>query len=652
MNFQVKLLGLLLSQTLGTSGEALADRLADYTKERSATLPSAIAQANERTCQALELALSGDGLGGHLRHFFARGELQALCAPIQQVVAAQGGEPFRRACLRELKQAREAGALSGELTAGLAAAPASGFERVTDPEGLLAAAWQVMGQAAAELQVADYPNLARLLRDQTPGKPLLLTAFGYYLRGGILQDPDLTDEMSFRALRRLGTEQAKGFAAIGQAADRLGLGFRSALDEATAEVLVRLEGLAEQVGDTHRLTLDIEAAIAGLGSGQGAALDLLQEIRQQLHRLPGSQGPVQRRLSFTLHSEAEKRFVKDLLARYRALPAEQRETIPALINGLGKLELAAGDPAAAGEHFGAVAAQVQGNDKAEAEAHYNRYRALLEQQDWAEATTALNRAAALDPNGFAPFDLHKYPANLLVRPARDGLALKVIDFGLALKQQAVAASIVAGNGGKSLWGQAAVGTWEYAAPEQMGRRPEPVGPYSDVNGFGKTLCRALLGETSLDPEDYQRFGFEHPLILLLNRCLKDDPTLRPQSFEEVLQGLATAQAETKPSPPPRADRERERAQHREVPDWSRVLTPQDIHGWDTSKVPALQRQVTEAFGKPVLFRDRLKDSGEGPELVIILPGRFAGSQAELGNEQGTGLVSHRPESRSVAAGSA
>jgi formylglycine-generating enzyme required for sulfatase activity len=215
------------------------------------------------------------------------------------------------------------------------------------------------------------------------------------------------------------------------------------------------------------------------------------------------------------------------------------------------------------------------------------------------------------------------PANLLVRPTRDGLALKVIDFGLALKQQAVAASMVAGNGGKSLWGQAAVGTWEYAAPEQMGRRPEPVGPYSDVNGFGKTLCRALLGKTSPDLEDYQRFGFEHPLILLLNRCLKDDPTRRPQSFEEVLQGLGAAQArQTKPSPPPRAHSERERAQRREVPERSRVLTPQDIHGWDTSKVQALQRQVAEAFGKPVLFHDRLKDSGEGPELVIIPPGRF------------------------------
>jgi hypothetical protein len=134
-----------------------------------------------------------------------------------------------------------------------------------------------------QVRKRDLGRIVSNVTVQTPGKPLLLTAFGYYLGSGILQDPDLTDEMSFRALRRLGTEQAKGFAAIGQAADRLGLEFRSALDEATAEVLVRLEGLVEQVGDTHRLTLDIEAVIAGLGSGQGAAL--LENMRKDKHFL-------------------------------------------------------------------------------------------------------------------------------------------------------------------------------------------------------------------------------------------------------------------------------------------------------------------------------------------------------------------------------
>jgi formylglycine-generating enzyme required for sulfatase activity len=50
--------------------------------------------------------------------------------------------------------------------------------------------------------------------------------------------------------------------------------------------------------------------------------------------------------------------------------------------------------------------------------------------------------------------------------------------------------------------------------------------------------------------------------------------------------------------------------------------PQDIHGWSTEQVQALQRQTAEALGKPVAFRDRLKGSGEGPEMLIIPPGKF------------------------------
>jgi formylglycine-generating enzyme required for sulfatase activity len=89
-------------------------------------------------------------------------------------------------------------------------------------------------------------------------------------------------------------------------------------------------------------------------------------------------------------------------------------------------------------------------------------------------------------------------------------------------------------------------------------------------------------------------------------------------------------------------------------DSTAVLVPQDIHGWtsvrsrqvtrqvpsgflglgtktvvevvdevdDASRVQALQLQVADALGRPVAFRDRLKVTGEGPELVIIPPGRF------------------------------
>jgi formylglycine-generating enzyme required for sulfatase activity len=53
-----------------------------------------------------------------------------------------------------------------------------------------------------------------------------------------------------------------------------------------------------------------------------------------------------------------------------------------------------------------------------------------------------------------------------------------------------------------------------------------------------------------------------------------------------------------------------------------VLEPQDIHGWDKARVQTLQQQVAKALGRPVAFRDRLKGGGEGPEMVVIPPGRF------------------------------
>jgi molecular chaperone DnaK (HSP70) len=47
-----------------------------------------------------------------------------------------------------------------------------------------------------------------------------------------------------------------------------------------------------------------------------------------------------------------------------------------------------------------------------------------------------------------------------------------------------------------------------------------------------------------------------------------------------------------------------------------------IHGWSTERVQALQRATAKALGRPVVFRDWLKDGSEGPEMVVIPAGRF------------------------------
>jgi formylglycine-generating enzyme required for sulfatase activity len=50
--------------------------------------------------------------------------------------------------------------------------------------------------------------------------------------------------------------------------------------------------------------------------------------------------------------------------------------------------------------------------------------------------------------------------------------------------------------------------------------------------------------------------------------------------------------------------------------------PQNIHGWSAEKVQSLQRSVAKSLRREPVFRDRLKDGSEGPEMVVIPPGSY------------------------------
>lgn len=143
------------------------------------------------------------------------------------------------------------------------------------------------------------------------------------------------------------------------------------------------------------------------------------------------------------------------------------------------------------------------------------------------------------------------PDNLLVRRDPQGRwAVKLIDFGMALRQRLVQESLSTSGFAPSLLGHSLGGTYHFAAPEQLGLRPGPVGPYSDVYGYGKTLCHALFQMTDPTMEEWARIGFEHPLVKLLNRCIHADPAKRPQSFQEVLQRLTAMSGESASVKPP------------------------------------------------------------------------------------------------------
>jgi serine/threonine protein kinase len=151
----------------------------------------------------------------------------------------------------------------------------------------------------------------------------------------------------------------------------------------------------------------VEAQVAG----QGEKLDELKAMQAQVldlvKRLDMQNQPLKPGHSLSLHNDRERQLVKDLLARFRAMPNSQQEANPELISDLGKLLVAAGDFSGARQSFARAAALAPG-DQARAEAHYNAYRAALEQADNDAALRELLQAMAIDPARFAPFPLDKY----------------------------------------------------------------------------------------------------------------------------------------------------------------------------------------------------------------------------------------------------
>ena len=397
---------------------------------------------------------------------------------------------------------------------------------------------------------------------------------------------------------------------------------------------------------------------------QGAsAQDIAEAVRQALAAHQLEKRAVRPGDSLSIRDNGERAMVRQILSRYRQMPESERSKAPGLLNGIGKLEVLAGDFSAAVGHF-QMAAQ-GGTAREQAEAHFNAYQTLLETRDWQGAIRELVHAVKLDAKQFAPFPAGKYaplkilgaggfgvaflckhkimgtqlvvkilllddlgrdagkvfdearvlmaldhpgiirisdcgyaepasktrpylvmeyfegvtleehvakngplsvpdgqaiarqlgealaaahaggilhrdvkPANILVR--REGAAwrVKLIDFGLAMRQKVVTASRNenSGQSGRSLLGGSIAGTIDYAAPEQMGKSGKvSAGPYSDIYGWAKTICFALFRTPSPLMSHWK--SLPESFGDLLEKSLQEDPSQRFQTFAEVIQAL-------------------------------------------------------------------------------------------------------------------
>ena len=128
------------------------------------------------------------------------------------------------------------------------------------------------------------------------------------------------------------------------------------------------------------------------------------------------------------------------------------------------------------------------------------------------------------------------PANLLVRRAGGRWEVRVIDFGLAMKQSLLETEASSSRRNRSMTGAEIAGTRHYAAPEQLGELPGVrVGPKSDVYGFAKTCCFALFQNTEPTLREWDKAPRD--LGKLLSDCMARSPSDRPSGFAEVLRRL-------------------------------------------------------------------------------------------------------------------
>jgi hypothetical protein len=139
------------------------------------------------------------------------------------------------------------------------------------------------------------------------------------------------------------------------------------------------------------------------------------------------------------------------------------------------------------------------------------------------------------------------PANVLVRKEGDVWRIKIIDFGLAMRKEAIDTSVAARSAGSTILGESIAGTLKYAPPEQMGElkgvRP---GTYSDVYAYGK-LCYFALFKTT-EPKKRQLSAIPDWMAELFDRCTEQELDHRISNFSVVLDSLRSSRADHAATP--------------------------------------------------------------------------------------------------------
>jgi serine/threonine protein kinase len=402
-------------------------------------LPAALARAQEQAWQALEMALAGGSWWLLIQDALAGTEQAVLRRQIQVFLeqnplpVPEGGNWDRKECLRELQEARKRGVLR---PAGadnqLALDRARALARFADPATLVEVELLALRGLAADLRKLGYSQLAALLEVRTAGESSLLVAAAcYFFRREIEEDPGLARGLTHSLLGQVRDAQQAQLALLDQLSKDHGRQFAT-LHVALQQQEQRLAGLlAHAVTALHRVEQkqdQLQATALDIRQEQRTQGRQLESIYQLILKLQGqvgvAGGALDTRSVLAGGSEELRLEVEEVLQRFRDLPAQQQQQMPAMLNAIGKLLAGTGQFPKAAQLF-REASQHARDRQARAESRYNAYRALLERRkDWPAALEALREASQLDPRRFALFPLETYPPEEVIDVVPTGVTFR------------------------------------------------------------------------------------------------------------------------------------------------------------------------------------------------------------------------------------
>jgi hypothetical protein len=253
---------------VGDGVSAVAKFLSERLSDQSLRVTTALGDASERAWRTLELALAGESLvttadRADDRAFREQVRLFLLNAQFDGRAALDGDLVPR--CLGELRGARDAGLLAGEMdTTRL-----GDLTRFADPAQLVTAQWKLADELAAELHAHGYPTLAVFLTLRPAGDPqavpLLAVAVRFHFRRAVEDDPKLFQGLAFAQLERIGKAQEDSAAQLAELMSRY-----------VERLETRLGELKDTALTTRTEVRELKAALNG-----GAVRAQKSEVRSQ-----------------------------------------------------------------------------------------------------------------------------------------------------------------------------------------------------------------------------------------------------------------------------------------------------------------------------------------------------------------------------------